>query len=76
MRRLCVLALAVCFGAGCAAEGDRGQWDEFWKDLRGDNMRMRYDRDALMGDGPRAPRPARPAAAAAARLDAIDDLSP
>ena len=29
--------------AGCAAEGQKGPWDEFWKDLRGDNMKMRND---------------------------------
>jgi hypothetical protein len=28
---------------GCASEGDKGQWDEVWKDLRGDNMQMRND---------------------------------
>jgi hypothetical protein len=41
MKRLCLLfcALAVCLG--CATEGDKGQWDDFWKDVRGDNMQMR-----------------------------------
>jgi hypothetical protein len=29
-------------GAGCAS--DKGQWDEFWKDVRGDNMKMMSDR--------------------------------
>jgi len=41
MKRLCVLLCAMCCCAGCA--GDKGQWDEFWKDLRGDNMQMRGD---------------------------------
>jgi hypothetical protein len=41
MRRLCVLVLAMFLGVGCAAEGQKGQWDEFWKDVRGDNMQMR-----------------------------------
>jgi len=34
---LCVLF----FCWGCASDSDKGQWDEFWKDLRGDNMKMR-----------------------------------
>ncbi len=29
--------------AGCAGDGSKGQWDEFWKDVRGDNMKMRSD---------------------------------
>ncbi len=42
MKRLRVLLCALLLsGLGCASE--RGQWDEFWKDLRGDNMRMRSD---------------------------------
>jgi hypothetical protein len=42
MKRLGVLFLALCTlfgGLGCA--GDGGKWDEFWKDVRGDNMKMR-----------------------------------
>ena len=30
----------MLLGLGCAA-GDQSQWDEVWKDLRGDNMKMR-----------------------------------
>jgi hypothetical protein len=46
MKRLCVLrcaligAVAFC---GCASEGHKGQWDDFWKDVRGDNMQMKTD---------------------------------
>ena len=44
MKCLGVLVCALLFGlAGCAADGDKGQWNEFWKDLRGDNMKMRND---------------------------------
>jgi hypothetical protein len=41
MRRLCVLAFVLLLGFGCAADGDKGSWDEVFKDLRGDNMQMR-----------------------------------
>jgi hypothetical protein len=41
MRHLCVLVFALCFGAGCAADGQKSEWDAFWKDVRGDNMEMR-----------------------------------
>ncbi len=41
MRRLWVFAFALFLGVGCAAEGEKSQWDEFKKDLRGDNMEMR-----------------------------------
>jgi hypothetical protein len=41
MKRLWVLCCALLFVAGCAADGDKGKWDEFWKDLRGDNMQMK-----------------------------------
>ncbi len=37
---ICALLFAL---GGCATEGSRGQWDEFWRDLRGDNMKMRND---------------------------------
>jgi hypothetical protein len=49
MKRLCVFAIIACLGFGCAADGDKGQWDEFWKDLRGDNMKMRYGRPSSEG---------------------------
>jgi hypothetical protein len=39
--RLCVLLIILLSGLGCASEGSQAQWDEFWKDVRGDNMRMR-----------------------------------
>jgi hypothetical protein len=39
-----VLLCALLFGlAGCAGDGDKDQWKEFWKDVRGDNMKMRND---------------------------------
>jgi hypothetical protein len=41
MKRLCVLVFALFLCAGCASDRDKGQWDEFWKDMRGDNMKMR-----------------------------------
>jgi hypothetical protein len=46
MKLRCVLlgalfAGALLFGLGCATDGDKGQWDDFWKDLRGDNMKMK-----------------------------------
>ena len=44
MKRLGVLVCALLFCvAGCAGDGDKGQWSEFWKDVRGDNMKMRND---------------------------------
>jgi len=41
MKRLCLLVCALCLGLGCASEADRAQWNEVWKDARGDNMQMR-----------------------------------
>jgi hypothetical protein len=45
MKRLGLLlcALALCWGLGCASDGAGGSWEEVWKDLRGDNMKMRSD---------------------------------
>jgi hypothetical protein len=40
MKRLC-LAFCLFLGSGCASDSDKAQWDAFWKDLRGDNMKMR-----------------------------------
>jgi hypothetical protein len=31
------------FCLGCATEGQKSQWEEVWKDARGDNMQMRGD---------------------------------
>jgi hypothetical protein len=42
MRHRCAFAVVLLLGLGCAG-GDKGQWDEFWKDVRGDNMKMRSD---------------------------------
>jgi hypothetical protein len=41
MRLLLLGLLTLALGVGCAAEGQKSQWDDFWKDLRGDNMKMR-----------------------------------
>ena len=41
MMRLCALLALLVSCAGCAGEGSQAQWDEFWKDVRGDNMKMR-----------------------------------
>lgn len=51
MRRLCVLAVALLCGFGCATEDDRRQWNEAWRDLRGDNMQMTSDGAAIGGWG-------------------------
>jgi hypothetical protein len=47
MKRLGVLLCALFLGIGCASDGNKGEWDEFWKDLRGDNMKMRNDFSAI-----------------------------
>ena len=44
MLRLCVLCCALLFTCGCASDP---QWAEFWKDVRGDNMKMRYNSSEL-----------------------------
>lgn len=42
MKCLCLLGLIVLlFISGCASDSAKGQWEEFRKDLRGDNMKMR-----------------------------------
>jgi hypothetical protein len=41
MRRLWALCCALLLVAGCAGDGDKAQWDAFWKDVRGENMQMR-----------------------------------
>jgi hypothetical protein len=52
MRRLWLLAGVLVIGLGCSADGDKAQWDEFWKDLRGDNMQMRSNfSDTMTADG-------------------------
>ena len=37
------LLLVLLLIQGCASTDDKHQWDDFWKDLRGDNMKMRND---------------------------------
>ena len=41
MRRLSIFVFVLTLVAGCASDGEPGPWDEFRKDLRGDNMKMR-----------------------------------
>ena len=41
MKRLCVLLCALVICGGCMSDSDKKQWDEVWKDARGDNMQMR-----------------------------------
>ena len=41
MKRLCLFLCVLLWNLGCAADGDKGIWDDFKKDLRGDNMEMR-----------------------------------
>jgi hypothetical protein len=41
MKRLCLLLCAVFLCLGCASDADKAQWEEVWKDMRGDNMKMR-----------------------------------
>lgn len=43
MKPFALVSCALLLCAGCASDGNKGQWDEFWKDLRGDNMKMRSD---------------------------------
>jgi hypothetical protein len=41
MKRLgALLGMLFCL-VGCASSGDQSQWDDFWKDVHGDNMKMR-----------------------------------
>jgi hypothetical protein len=41
MKRLCLLAFALMLGLGCVTPEDKKQWQEVFKDARGDNMQMR-----------------------------------
>ena len=43
MKRLWLVCVLLFGLAGCAGDGNKGQWDEFWKDARGDNMKMRNE---------------------------------
>ena len=46
MKRLGVLMCVLCgllFSPGCASDGDKAQWADFWRDVRGDNMKMKSD---------------------------------
>ena len=49
MKRFCALAGFLLVLVGCAASGDKGQWDDFWKDVRGDNMKMRSGWSQMQG---------------------------
>jgi hypothetical protein len=46
MHRLWLFVFVLGLAAGCA--GDGHQWDEAWKDFRGDNMQMMSDRKPLV----------------------------
>jgi hypothetical protein len=41
MTRLVVIFCSTLLCLGCAGDSDKAQWNDFWKDLRGDNMQMR-----------------------------------
>jgi hypothetical protein len=41
MKRLCALIFVLLCCAGCASDSQKAQWNEVWKDMRGDNMQMR-----------------------------------
>ena len=59
MRRLYVFAAVLLLGPGCAV-GDQAQWNEVWKDLRGDNMQMKMHYDGGpegMSDRPSLTKP-------------------
>ena len=45
MMRVSAFVVVLFIAAGCATEGDKAQWNEFWKDLRGDNMQMQSDKE-------------------------------
>jgi hypothetical protein len=51
MKALCVLFCAVLFSLGCASDADKAQWNEVWKDLRGDNMKMRNNFSGTKAEG-------------------------
>jgi hypothetical protein len=49
MIRLGALLGVLLICAGCTAPGDRAQWEEAMKDLRGDNMQMRGGTSSVDG---------------------------
>jgi hypothetical protein len=55
MKRFCVLFCALLFCLGCASEENKGMWDDFWKDVRGDNMQMRHGFSSPSGTDDRLP---------------------
>ena len=56
MKRLIAFSFFLMFIVGCATQADQAQWDEAWKDLRGDNMRMRTGNWGK-GDSAESPMP-------------------
>lgn len=48
MRRWRVLGFGLALVLGCSSDGQKDQWEEFYKDLRGDNMKMQWDNPATM----------------------------
>jgi hypothetical protein len=41
VKRLFLLLCGTFLCVGCAASGDKAQWDAFWQDVRGENMQMK-----------------------------------
>ena len=58
MRRFLLLLGCLGAGTGCVTPGDKGEWAEAMRDLRGDNMRMRSGPGSQ--DGADRVRPATP----------------
>jgi hypothetical protein len=50
MKRGFLLLSIMAFSAGCAADAQKGSWDEALKDLRGDNMQMRSNFSKMTAD--------------------------
>ena len=57
MKRRCLLLAVLLSSLGCASVGDKAQWDEAWKDLRGDNMQMHGNFSAFSGKEDSSLRP-------------------
>jgi hypothetical protein len=43
MKRVWAIGCILLLCAGCLSEADKAQWNECWRDFRGDNQRMRSD---------------------------------
>jgi hypothetical protein len=60
MKRLCVLVCALFAAPGCASMFEGPEWDEFHKEMRGDNMQMRGDFSAPTGGAAQGGSPKSP----------------